>query len=111
MVKNPPANAGDEGRRSRVPALGWEDPLKKVMSTHPSILARKVPQTEEPGGTIGYSPQGGRESDDLATEHLQHSTVETSCHSDFACCSTCLSRTKLSDYLDNLWSTLTYISH
>ena len=56
MVKNPPANAGDEGRRSRVPALGWEDPLKKVMSTHPSILARKVLQTEEPGGTIGYSP-------------------------------------------------------
>ena len=30
--------------------LGWEDPLKEDMATHSSILARRIPWTEEPGG-------------------------------------------------------------
>ena len=30
-------------------SLGWEDPLKNRMATHSSILARRVPWTEEPG--------------------------------------------------------------
>ena len=30
--------------------LGWERPLEKEMSTHSSILAWKIPWTEEPGG-------------------------------------------------------------
>ena len=30
-------------------ALGWDDPLEKEMSTHSSILAWKIPWTEEPG--------------------------------------------------------------
>ena len=29
--------------------LGWEDPLEKGMSTHSSILAWRIPWTEEPG--------------------------------------------------------------
>ena len=29
--------------------LGWEDPLEKEMATHSSILASKIPWTEEPG--------------------------------------------------------------
>ena len=29
-------------------SLGWEDPLKKGMATHPSILAWRIPWTEEP---------------------------------------------------------------
>ena len=29
---------------------GWEDPLGKEMATHPSILAWRIPWTEEPGG-------------------------------------------------------------
>ena len=33
-----------------VPSLGWEDPLEKEMATHSSILAWKIPRTEEPGG-------------------------------------------------------------
>ena len=33
-----------------VQALGWEDPLEKEMATHSSILAWKIPWTEEPGG-------------------------------------------------------------
>ena len=29
--------------------LGWEDPLEQETTTHPSILAWKIPWTEEPG--------------------------------------------------------------
>ena len=35
---------------TRVRSLGWEDPLEKEMTTHSSILAWKIPWTEEPGG-------------------------------------------------------------
>ena len=48
-VKNPPANAEDVrdmGSRSLV----WEDFLEEEMATHSSILAWKIPWTEEPGG-------------------------------------------------------------
>ena len=30
-------------------SLGWEDPLEEEMTTHSSILAWKIPWTEEPG--------------------------------------------------------------
>ena len=33
-----------------VRSLGWEDPLKKEMATHSSILAWRIPCMEEPGG-------------------------------------------------------------
>ena len=46
VVKNPPANAAQE---MQVPSLGREDPLEKEMATHSSILAWKIPWTEEPG--------------------------------------------------------------
>jgi len=36
--------------KSWVRSLGWEDPLEKEMATHSSILAWKIPWTEEPGG-------------------------------------------------------------
>ena len=44
--KNPPAMQ-DTGVRS----LGWEDPLEKGMATHSSILAWRIPWTEEHGIT------------------------------------------------------------
>ena len=47
MVKSPPANAGN--RRPRVSSLGWEDPLEEGMTTHSSIIAWRIPWTEEPG--------------------------------------------------------------
>ena len=31
-------------------SLGWEDPLEKEMAAHSSILAWRIPWTEEPGG-------------------------------------------------------------
>ena len=40
-VKASACNAGD---------LGQEDPLEKEMATHSSILAWRIPWTEEPGG-------------------------------------------------------------
>ena len=33
-----------------VQSLGWADPLEEGMATHSSILARRIPWTEEPGG-------------------------------------------------------------
>ena len=44
MVKRLPAM-----RETRVQSLGWEDPLEKEMAAHSSILAWKIPWTEEPG--------------------------------------------------------------
>ena len=35
-----------------VRSLGWEDPLEKEMATHSSILAWRVPWTEEPGKLV-----------------------------------------------------------
>jgi len=35
---------------NQIRSLGQEDPLEKEMATHSSILAWKIPWTEEPGG-------------------------------------------------------------
>ena len=45
MVKNLPA-MGETWVRS----LGWENPMEEDMATHSSILAGRMPWTEEPGG-------------------------------------------------------------
>ena len=37
-------------RETQVRSLGWEDPLEEGMAAHSSILAWKIPGTEEPGG-------------------------------------------------------------
>ena len=39
-----------ETQETGVQSLGWEDPLEKEMATHSSILAWRIPWTEEPGG-------------------------------------------------------------
>ena len=46
-VKNPPAM--QETQRTQVQSLGQEDPLEEETVTHSSILAWKIPWTEEPG--------------------------------------------------------------
>ena len=47
-------------RETWVQSLGWEDPLEKEMTTHSSILAWRIPWTEEPGGiqSIGLQRVG-----------------------------------------------------
>ena len=81
MVKNPTAK-----QETWVQSLGREDPLEKEMATHSSILAWRIPWTEEPGkgngkplqysclenpmdrgAWQGYSSWGLKESD--MTEH------------------------------------------
>ena len=52
MVKNLPAHAGDAGL---IP--GSKDPLEEEMATHSSILAWKIPWTEEPGGLQSMGSQ------------------------------------------------------
>ena len=52
MVKNPPAML-----ETWVQSLDQEDPLEKGMATHPSILAWRIPWTEEPGGLQSMGPQ------------------------------------------------------
>ena len=44
MVNYPPVK-----QEVKVQSLGWEDTLEKEMATHSSILAWKIPWTEEPG--------------------------------------------------------------
>ena len=55
MVKNLPVM-----QETQVQSRGWEDPLEKGMATHSSVLAWRIPWTEEPGR---YSPWGCKESD------------------------------------------------
>ena len=48
MVENPPAV--QEPQEMWVGPLDWEDPLEEGVATHSSILAWRIPWTEEPGG-------------------------------------------------------------
>ena len=55
MVKKPPAV-----QETQVPSLGHEDPLEKGMATLSSILAQRIPRTEEPGGLQSLGLQRAR---------------------------------------------------
>ena len=63
MVKNPPANAGDVRDLNSIPGLGRS--LEEGMATHSSILAWRIPWTEEPGGLTKHIAQN-----DLAVSFL-----------------------------------------
>ena len=54
-----------------VKSLGWEDLLEEEMATHSSILAWKIPWTEEPGRL--HSPWGRKESDMTERLHFHFS--------------------------------------
>ena len=59
VEKNPHAMQEEQERQAQ--SQGQEDPLKDGMAAHSSILAWRIPWTEEPG----CSPQGRKESDRL----------------------------------------------
>ena len=63
VVKNPPANAEDRRDVNSIPGSGRS--LGDGMATPSSVLAWRIPWTEEPGGC---NPQGHKESD--MTEQL-----------------------------------------
>ena len=67
MVKNPPAM-----QEMRVPSLGPEDPLEEGMATHSSILAWRIPWTEEPGGLQSI---GSKKRD--TTEVTEHAHIQS----------------------------------
>ena len=52
MVKNPPAM-----QEMKVQSLGVDHPLEEEMATHSSILAWRIPWTEEPGGLQSMASQ------------------------------------------------------
>ena len=54
-------------QETQVRSLGWEDPLEKEMATHSSILAWRIPWTEEPGGLQSMGSQ--RVRNDWVTSH------------------------------------------
>ena len=58
-------------QETRVPSLGWEDPLEKGKATHANIFAWRIPWRER--SLAGYSPWGPKESD--RTEQLSISTI------------------------------------
>ena len=64
MVENMPANTGDA-----VSFMGGEDPLEKEMAIHSSILAWKIPGTEEPGRLSSVRSQRVRQ--DIVTKQQE----------------------------------------
>ena len=68
--KESACNVGDPGS-----TLGQEDPLKKKMLTHSSILAWRFPGTEEPGGLQSTGPQ--RVGHDWVTNTHTHTHTHT----------------------------------
>ena len=62
--KDTTCNAGDSGDESSIPGL--EDSLEKEMATHSSVLAWRIPWTEEPSGLQSMGSQKVRH--DLGTE-------------------------------------------
>ena len=55
MVKNSPTSAGDIRDLGSIP--GREDPVEEGMATHSSVLAGRIPWTEEPGGLQSMESQ------------------------------------------------------
>ena len=66
VVKNPPANAGDAGS-----VLGQEGPLEEKTATHSSILAWRIPRTEEPRGLQCTGPQSDTSDDWARTQTVE----------------------------------------
>ena len=59
-----------------VPSLGQEDPLEKEMATHSSILAWRIPWTEELGG---LQSTGHKESDTTERLHFHFLVLKEVC--------------------------------
>ena len=53
-----------------VQSLGWEDPLEKEMATHSSILAWRIPWTEEPGGLQSTGSQRVGHNRETSLHHV-----------------------------------------
>ena len=59
-------------QETQVQFLDWEDPLEKEMATHASILAWRIPWTEEPGRLQSMGLQELDTTERLSTHSKQH---------------------------------------
>ena len=76
VVKNVPSNVGDV--RDAVQPLGREDSLEEGMATHFSILAWKIPWTEESGGLWSIASKiVGHDWSDLACTFIYGKIITT----------------------------------
>ena len=90
MVKNLPAM--QKTQETQVLSLGWEDPLKEGMATHSSILAWRIPWTEEPGGLQSMGLQSWTRLKQLSTQ-LEADDTSLNFRLD---CVTCFGQQKIS---------------
>ena len=67
VVKNLPAM--QEPQETQVQSLGQEDPVEDGMATHSSILAWRIPWTEEPSGLLSI---GSKELDKTEATYQAH---------------------------------------
>ena len=74
MVKNPPAI-----QETGVQSLGWDDPLEKGLETLSSILAWRIPWTEEPGGLQSMGSQRVGQTEQLTHTHTHTHFLEVKC--------------------------------
>ena len=58
-----------------VQSLGQEDPLEEEMATHSSILARKIPWIEEPGGLQSIGSQRVRHAHNTVIVFMEESKI------------------------------------
>ena len=70
MVKNLPAM-----QETQLGSLGWEDALDKGMETHSSILAWRIPGTEEPGRLQSVGP----DTTEMTQQQLQGMVYSKRC--------------------------------
>jgi len=68
-------SAMQKTQEMHVQPLAWEDPLEKDMATHPSILAWKMPRTEEPGGLQSTGSQGSDLTERLTLDMISSRLV------------------------------------
>ena len=73
MVEDPPANAGVT--RDTVPSLGRKDPLEEGTATPSSILARRIPRTEEPGTLQSTGLQESDTTERLSTHMYMYISI------------------------------------
>ena len=71
-VKNPPAK--QKTQEMRVQSLDGDGPLEEGMATHSSVLAWRIPWTEEPGGLQSTGSQRVG-----TTEHMETFLSESNC--------------------------------
>ena len=99
-VKNLPS-----GQETWVWSLGWEDPLEKEMATHSSILAWRIPWTDEPG-RLHIVHGVARVGHDLATKERERWLTFL-----FLKCSPNITKISNQFYFVNQWKSLYLIMH